>query len=270
MKRNSLILITCVCMLGMASAQDVTGSGNAHTVPPFTTKLYDNFNHEFLSPALWNTFCYASNVSLECAVEIQDGQLRLVRRVPGQKNSNAGFQVGVTTASFSNPASIKSITTDLVIRDIRESPCTANPSYGGNAGIVATFFNAGSGDPSDDVGAQLLLGRVFSDPPGQLTVLGQFFQNGVYTYFFLGNVSLGTPVTVTLTWDKPNHQFLTNWTNDLTHVTTQGTMPYSFSDTTPAANPTKNLQADTLPSNCTAAQTWVYVESVFDNVYVGR
>ena len=213
MKRNSLILITCVCMFGMASAQDVT-SGKAYTVPPFTTKLYDDFNHEFLSPALWNTFCYASNVSLECAVEIQDGQLRLARRIPGQKNSNAGFQVGVTTASFSNPASIKSITTDLVIRDIRESPCTANPSYGGNAGIVATFFNAGSGDPSDDVGAQLLLGRVFSDPPGQLTVLGQFFQNGVYTYFFLGNVSLGTPVTVTLTWDKPNHQFLTNWTND--------------------------------------------------------
>ena len=67
MKRNSLILITCVCMFGMASAQDVT-SGKAYTVPPFTTKLYDDFNHEFLSPALWNTFCYASNVSLECAV----------------------------------------------------------------------------------------------------------------------------------------------------------------------------------------------------------
>jgi hypothetical protein len=145
-----------------------------------------------------------------------------------------------------------------------------NPSYGGNAGIVATFSNAGSGDPSDDVGAQLLLGREFSDPPGQLTVLGQFFQNGVYTNFFLGNVSLGTPVTVTLAWDKPNHQFLTNWTNDLTHVTTQGTMPYRFSDITPAANPTKNLQVDTLPSNCTAAQTWVYVESIFDYVYVGR
>ena len=56
MKRNSLILITCVCMFGMASAQDVTGSGTAYTVPPFTTKLYDDFNHEFLSPALWNTF----------------------------------------------------------------------------------------------------------------------------------------------------------------------------------------------------------------------
>ena len=115
MKRNSLILITCVCMLGMASAQDVAGSGKARTVLPFTTKLYDDFNHEFLGPALWNTFCYASNVSLECAVEIQDGQLRLARRIPGQKNSNAGFQVGVTTASFSSPASIKSITTDLVV-----------------------------------------------------------------------------------------------------------------------------------------------------------
>ena len=144
-----------------------------------------------------------------------------------------------------------------------------NPSHRGNAGIAATFANAGSGDPSDDVGAQLLLGREFSDPPGQLTVLGQFFRPGVYTNFFLDNVSLGTPVTVTLAWDKPN-QFLTNWTNDLTHVTTQGTMPYSFSDTAPAANPTKNLQVDTLPSNCTAAQTWFYVESIFDNVYVGR
>ena len=71
-ERNSLILISCVWMLGVASAQEVTSRGKAHPVLPFTTKLYDDFNHEFLSSALWNTSCYASYVSLECAVESQE------------------------------------------------------------------------------------------------------------------------------------------------------------------------------------------------------
>ena len=267
MKRKSLILL--LCMVGIASAQD-SGGGTRDAVQTVTTRLYDDFNTEFLSPALWNTFCYASSVSLECVVEIQDGQLRLARRVSGQRNSDAGFQNGSTTASFSNPASIKSITTDLVVEDVRESPCATNPSFGGNAGIVGTFFNGGSGDPSEDVGAQVVFGRAFSDPRAQLTVLAQYFQNGIYTNLALGNVPLGTPVTAILTWDKPNHQFLMSWTNDVTHVTTERAMLYPFSDITPAANSTKSLQVDSLPANCTATQTWVYVDSAFDNVYVGR
>ena len=56
------------------------------------------------------------------------------------------------------------------------------------------FFNPGSGNPNDDVGAALNLKRVASDPPGQLQVIGQTFQAGIYSpYTSLGWVAIGTP-----------------------------------------------------------------------------
>ena len=153
---------------------------------------------------------------------------------------------------------------------LRHCELHANPGFGGFAAVLARFFNAGSGDPSDDVGASLHFGRVSSDPKGQLTVLAVSFHNGNYSFIWLGNVLLGTPVTATLTWDQANHQFLFSWTNSVTHVKTNGAMPYSFSDTTPAADPTKSLELELFPANCTARQTWVYTDARFDNVYIGQ
>lgn len=235
-----------------------------------TSVLYDNFEHRFLNPSLWNTSCYTTSLSQECATIIQHGKLRLARRITGNTDSNTGLQFGSASAFFFNPAPIKSITTDLVVRDVEESPCVANPGFGGFAAVLARFFNAGSGDPSDDVGASLHFGRVSSDPKGQLTVLAVSFHNGNYSFIWLGNVLLGTPVTATLTWDQANHQFLFSWTNSVTHVKTNGAMPYSFSDTTPAADPTKSLELELFPANCTARQTWVYTDARFDNVYIGQ
>ena len=115
----------------------------------------------------------------------------------------------------------------------------------------------------------MAFGRVASDPPGQLTAYGQISQgNNYFAYFPLGNVSMGTPVTATLSWDQPGHRFLASWTNGVTHVTTQALMPYTLSDTTPPANPTKVLTLNTFPSNCTANTAWVYIEANFDNVSI--
>ncbi|SRR6266567_1788689 len=236
-----------------------------------TTTLYDNFNRRFINPLLWNTSCYTTSLSQECATEIAAGRLRLARRITGNRDTNTGSQFGSASAFFFNPAVIKSITTDLVVQDIEESACIASPGSAGFAAINARFFNAGSGDQSDDVGASLHFGRADSDPRGQLTVLGNFFHNGSYNNFILlGNVAMGTPVTATLKWDQTHHQFLFSWTNNLTHVKTNGAMPYSFSDTTSAADPTKSLEEELLPQNCTATQTWVYTEALFDNVYIGQ
>ena len=150
-----------------------------------------------------------------------------------------------------------------------ESSCPANPQIGAAAHIDATFFNTGTGDPNDDIGGHLALGRVFSDPPGQLTVYGQISQgNNYYYYLFLGTVAMGTPVTATLTWDEPNHRFLVAWTNRLTNATNEAAMSYSFPDTTPATGPYKVLTVNTFPANCTAESAWVYIDATFGNVYV--
>jgi hypothetical protein len=170
---------------------------------------------------------------------------------------------------FLNPSSIKSISTDVVVRDIEERDCAGNPEFGAAAHIDATFFNTGTGDPNDDVGGHIAVGRASSDPPGQTTVYGQISQgNNYFFYFFLGTVTMGTPVNMSLTWDQPNHQFLVSWTNRVTHVKTEATMPYNFSDTAPATDPGKLLTVNTFPANCTAEPTWVYIDTTLDNVYV--
>jgi hypothetical protein len=234
---------------------------------------YDNFNHKFLDPSRWNSVpaCYAgAGLEMECIRTIEDGRLHLAHRTFGQRDSDTGLQVGIAQVGFVNSASIKSITADVVVRNVDEVPCAVNPAFGGNATIWGVFFNAGSGDSSDDVGAQIVVGRLASDPPGQLTLNTQIFRNGDYSidYQTIGTVPFGTPVTATLTWDPANHQFLVNWTNKTTHTTTATTLPYSFSDTTPAVSPGKVLEVVGFPTNCTANPTSVYVDALFDNVYV--
>ena len=186
-------------------------------------------------------------------------------------NSDTGQQNGGAEIGFANSETIRAIKTDLVVRSVLEIPCATNPSFGTSAGIWGTFFNSGPGDPNDDVGAQFGVTRFSSDPPGQLTVRGQTFHNGVYSDFFtLGTVPIGTPITITLRWDRPNHQFVISFTNKVTHVTMTGTMPYTFSDTTPVAGPAKTLGANGWAANCTANLTSNYVDASFGSVYVGR
>lgn len=236
-----------------------------------SSTLYDNFSHHLLNPSKWNTFnaCFTANgQEMECVREIQEGKLRLAHRNFGQRDSDTGFQFGDANVSFVNPTAITSITTNLAVRDIEEVDCPANPEFGAAAHIDATFFNTGTGDPNDDVGGHIAFGRFFSDPPGQLTAYGQISQgNNYFAYFPLGTLRFGTPVTATVTWDQPHHQFLASWTNRISHVKAQTTMPYSLSDTTPATDPTKVLTVNTFPANCTSNATWVYIDATFDHVY---
>jgi hypothetical protein len=236
--------------------------------------LYDNFSGKLLDPSKWSTYsaCFTNNgLELECVREIENGKLRLAHRTFGNRDTDTGFQFGDANVAFANPSRIKSITTDLAVIRIDESPCLVNPGFGGAAHIDATFFNTGSGSQSDDVGGHLGIGRNSSSPEGEVFVFGQISQgNNYFAYTPLGSVAIGTPVTATLTWDQPNHQFLVSWVNLDTGVKTGATMPYSLSDTTPATNPGKVLTVNTFPANCTASQTSVYIEALFDNVYIGR
>jgi hypothetical protein len=234
--------------------------------------LYDKFDHKFINPSRWAyAFCFSgSGIELECVREIRDERLHLGHRSFGLTNSDSGQQNGGAGVGFANSQTIRTIKTDLVVRSVLEVPCAANPSFGTSAGIWGTFFNAGSGNPNDDVGAQFGVTRFSSSPTGQLTVRGQTFHGDVYSDFFiLGNVPIGTPITITLNWDQPHHQFVISFTNKATKVTTTGIMPYAFSDITQVAGPAKTLGANGWASNCTANPTSNYVDALFGNVYVG-
>lgn len=236
-----------------------------------TTTLYDNFNQRFINQALWFSVCGGFSVNENCATDIQFGQLHLARGMTGNSDSDSGTNSGSATVFFLNPVPIRSITTDIIVLNIEELTCAANPGFGGHADIIARFFNAGNGTVSDDVGATIFFGRSASTPRGQLFVFGNFFHNGDFSHtVFLGNTRIGTPVTATVAWDQSNHQFLYSWTDKLTHITTPGAQSYNFSDTTPAADPEKHLDVEIFPANCTATQTWVSTEALFDNVHIAQ
>jgi hypothetical protein len=238
-----------------------------------TLKLYDDFDHKFINPSKWAyALCFSSNgLEMECVREIRDEQLHLTHRHFGVQANDGGQQNGSALVGFANAQNIKAIRTDVTVRSNLEVACAANPSFGSNTGLWGTFFNAGSGNPNDDVGAALNLKRVASDPPGQLNVIGQTFHAGIYSpYTSLGSVAIGTPVTITLAWDQANHQFVISLTNKITHVTTSAIMPYTFGDTTPVAGPAKVMEAGGFASDCATNATSLYVDAVFANVYIGQ
>jgi hypothetical protein len=238
-----------------------------------TLKLYDNFDHKLINTSKWAyAFCFSSNgLEMECVREIREEKLHLAHRHFGVQANDGGQQNGSAGVGFANAQNIKAIRTDVTVRSNLELACAANPNFGSNTGLWGTFFNPGSGNPNDDVGAALNLKRVASDPPGQLQVIGQTFQAGIYSpYTSLGWVAIGTPVTITLAWDQPNHQFTVSLTNKINHVTTSATMPYTFSDTMRAAGPAKVMEAGGFTSDCAANATSLYIDAVYDNVYVAQ
>ena len=269
--RFKMINVAVVLMLlaGIAMAQTSTPSSSQTA-----NILYDDFNQGLLDPLRWTTgaSCWSSDYSeMECVRMIQTGKLLLAQRTFGQRDSDTGNQVGLASLNFANPAAIKSTTLGIVVRAIDEVPCAANPQFGGQVQVNETFFNAGSGNSSDDVGAQFSFSRSFTDPKGLVSIWAQIYQG--YNYFGfvpIGSVSIGTPVTATLAWDKSNHQFIAAATNDVTHVKMQITLPYTFSDNTPAINPAKSFGVINFPGNCTKNPTWGYTEATFDNVRVSN
>lgn len=236
--------------------------------------LYDNFNQQFLSPNKWATSspCFTWSV-LECTREIQNGQLRLAVRGYGATNSNQGTQYGESELHFIKPGPIKSIAAQLVIRRASAQSCSANPEVShAHALLAGSFFNSGSGNPSDDVQAFLIVDRVSVNPAGELTIgafmqwQGQFF-GGVD----LGPAKIGQNIAVQLQWDQANHQFVASWTDVDSGIVKQAVMPYSMPDSALAAAPDKLLGVRAFTANCVGANMLaVGMEAAFDDVVVGR
>lgn len=259
-----LFLVVIAGVLAVGTAQEAHDSA-------LTTTLYDSFSGSLLNDARWNTSCSSATRSEECVIEILNGKMRVARRVSALRTSNTGYQWGGAGAVFAKHLAIKSLAADVVVRSITEQACSGNPQLGGNATVYAMFFNDGSRDPNRNLAASLIVSRISSEPTGQLDVLGQMSLGySPLQTIGLGTVPMGTSITATVQWDQPNHQFVLSWTNDVTQQTTTGSIPYTYSDTTPPVKPNNSLSVNVFPANCTANDTWVYIDSSFDNVYTGN
>ena len=140
--------------------------------------------------------------------------------------------------------------------------------------IEATFFNSGSGDPSDDLQAFMDVEHPSTFPQGQFLVQGFMYWQGQ----FFGNVGLtgnpyvGETFVAQLSWDQPNHQFVLSWTDVASGRTNYGVMPYSgISDTTPAAAPQERFGVYTFAPNCVGTHMLSsYADSFVRNVWIGK
>jgi len=242
--------------------------------PSSNLVLYDNFDERFLDPAKWSPYGACNWSVLECVREIQEDRLRLAVRNYGATTLNEGIQYGPSELHFTNPAPIKTIAAQLVVRRSTAVGCAANTGEGSHAHALLSgnFFNSGSGIADDDVQAFLIFDHDSSYPEGVIVVgafmhwQGQFF-GGVD----LGTVNVGQKIIAKLSWDQPNHQFVVGWTDVATGGVTQTVMPYNISDIAPAAAPDKLVGVRTFAPNCIGAQhVFADMEATSDRVWIGK
>ena len=277
-RRAAVVSAVLVASVVIAAAQN---AGTNAVVSAPSEKLlgatyveYDNFNATFLDPWKWSlyTACFNFN-SLECVREIQNGSLRLEVRSFGATNSNSGQAIEFDELHFKNPAPIRRIAAQMTVRRANVTGCPANPDLQSEQSLLSgTFFNSGSGDPSDDVQAFLDIEHFAADPVGQLDASGFLYWQGQ----FFGGVGLGHPrvgrsLIAQLSWDQPHHQFIVSWTDLYTGNTERAVMAYTMSDTMQGAAPDKVLAVRTFVPNCVGtSMKSAFVETTFDTVWIGE
>jgi len=134
--------------------------------------------------------------------------------------------------------------------------------------IQGNFFNTGSGDPADDISDDVEMWVDPSDP--KTMIVGNWFTgSGLGVGTLIGNYPIGTPLRLSNTWNKANHQFIS-----VVQVIGESgpgrrvVVPYTVSDTMPPAYAEKQLTTFVYSQNCNAVQTFAQVEAFFDNVLV--
>jgi hypothetical protein len=265
----AVILALSMCAL---TALAVANRAQQPTAPSSRPVYYDTFNEQWLNPYKWMPFgpgC-ARAFTMECVREIQNGRLRLAVRNIGATDSDSGSQFGESDLYFVNPNTINSITAYVTLSRFSAVACPANtgqPSWT-VVKIQGNFFNTGSGDPADDISDEVDISVLPSDP--KTMIVGNWFTGGgLGIGTEIGNYPIGTPLRLSNTWDKANHQFIS-----VAQVIGESgpskkvVVPYTVSDTTLPAYAEKQLTAFVYSQNCTSVQTFAQVETFFDNVLI--
>jgi hypothetical protein len=152
-------------------------------------------------------------------------------------------------------------------------------SYGVNAAFVIAGFSADFFNPNPspvgatgDITVSIDALRFSTDTGNNVEVIGGIAQcddrkcNNQTSLSFvdLGPVALGSANTLTLTWDKPNHQFIFQLSAN--NPVTSG---YTVSDAYPHGLDLKSLFVAGSVPHCTATpRPYASMDTLFDNVLV--
>jgi hypothetical protein len=232
---------------------------------------YDAFNAKVINPDKWlaGGMCFGNGY--DCVREVREGQLRLATRAYGWRDSDIGSDFSGSGLSFPFPDKINTLEIRFKVKSFNGAGCDTNTDLAHSQQLLfGSFFNSGSGDPSDDVFAYF---AVEGNVPGtSLFVHGfMFSQNQFFNDVDLGTLEIGEPATATLRWDRANKTFVVRVvkTRTVPSVVEQ-TMPYSQADDQPPTQRFKSLQVGTFTPSCTTARSFTAMESAIDNVRVNR
>ena len=232
-------------------------------------KLYDNFSHPDIDPTRWYAqFGCSTATTMECRREIVDKHLVLRARAYGDRTTNVGAEYGNAEIYLSKSAVTDFAAQVTVVRS-DSAGCVTSPGGGTHSQSLlwGDFFNGGGGTASDDVSAFLVFDRYSTDPKDVVHVSAFLnYQQAFFGNVSLGEIHLGEPLHAELKWDQPNHQFLVRVYRPVNGQTMDATMPYTISDSTPAALPQKGLGSRSFPENCVGTQTYADTETWFNQV----
>jgi hypothetical protein len=255
-------LMLWVALPSLAGAQDLDSYAEL--------RPYDSFSGAFIDPSKWVAQWQCGTTVLECVREIQNRQLHLRVRGYGDPNTSGGVQYGVSELYLKSGAAVTNLAAQVIVLRATADGCptSAGADGPGSAILWGAFFNGGDGTSFDDVVAFLEVDHGALDQPGVLRVNG-FLSSRYQTWpggVFLGSVNVGERVFVNLTWDQPNHRFITRLLKPASNTFVEQYMPYTVPDSLPAAAPSRALTARAMPVNCLGRRTSTEMEVLFDNV----
>lgn len=257
----------CAALLG-----GLLAAGPAMALEPLA--LYDSFSSTVLDPTKWREG--------ERIRTIKAGMLNLAQRDWGLTSSDTGTVAQTWNEEFANSGRVTQFRTKITVNSLHITGCAANPTPAEmRARAVHVFFNTGNPAPGSQLGDVLVQTRVVrqsnsTTPTGSMRVEGLAVvctasdcasSTVIGPIVSLGAVMVGTPVEVSVEWNKPLRKFV--FVRD--GGASIAEVPYTVSD---VAGPGRPFQAvgtrTTLPHCASGPQVTGSIDASFDNVYVNR
>jgi len=168
-------------------------------------EVYDHFDGP-LNPALWFTEYGEDRSALEYGRQIRNGYLELLMRSYGRTDFNDGKTQAQNMMAIVDWTSFKGMKVQLTV-----TKAMIDDALGGQSGILirASFYNSGSGEPIDDVGANIGISAPETNSQ-TLSVGGEVVCGAVPGGLggaVLGSIKIGEPVYIWVRWDTQVKKF---------------------------------------------------------------